>query len=155
MRFKFYRKARYQVFGFILVLMLSLSFGFRAQGQTPVSSAAKQVLESYLEIVRQEKPEFSGFDAKSGERFYFAEREHSRKGDSRSCALCHGDDPKSIGQHFTSGKMIKPLAPAANIERLTEVKKIDKWFRRNCKWTLERVCSTEEKGHFLTFLYSF
>jgi len=134
---------------------LIFGFSLTAQAQTPLSPAAKHVLQAYLEIVQQEKPDFPGFEAKLGEKFYFAEREHSKKEDTRSCALCHGDDPASIGQHVTSGKTIEPLAPSANSERLTDAKKIEKWFRRNCKWTIERTCSTEEKGHFLKFLYSF
>ena len=132
-----------------------LAFAFTAQAQTVVSPAAKQVLQAYLEIVQQEKPDFLGFEAKLGEKFYFTESEHSKKEETRSCALCHGDDPASIGQHVTSGKTIEPIAPSANPERLTAAKKIEKWFRRNCKWTIERPCSVEEKGHFLKFLYSF
>jgi hypothetical protein len=81
-------------------------FALTAQAETPVSPKAKQILQAYLKIVQQEKPDFPGFEAKLGEKFYFAEREHSKKEDTRSCALCHGDDPASIGQHVTSGKTI-------------------------------------------------
>ena len=132
-------------------LMVS-STGF---AETTPSPVAEKLMKKYLAEVKQEKPGFAGFDAGKGEKIYFSERDHSENGESRSCALCHGDDPGSIGQHVTSGKTIEPLTPAANAERLTDVKKIEKWFRRNCKWTLERTCTTEEKGHFIKFLYSF
>ena len=120
----------------------------------PVSLEAMQLLEKYLNAVRTEKPGFSGFEAQTGKKFYFAERMHTKKRDLRSCSVCHSDDPAGIGQHVTSGKTIEPLLPSVNPERLTDAKKIEKWFRRNCKWTLERECTPEEKGHFLTFLHS-
>lgn len=136
-----------------LIGMVFLLVGLANAG-TPASPEARQLLETYLSDVRTEKQGFPGFDAITGKELYFAERTHSKKKESRSCSVCHGDDPAGIGQHVTSGKTIEPLTPAANPERLTEAKKIEKWFRRNCKWTLERECTSEEKGHFLTFLYS-
>lgn len=139
----------------IALMLCSFGFGFSGFAETAMSPVAKKVMQGYLEVVKKSNSGFSGFDAKKGEKIYYAEREHNKTGETRSCASCHGDDPGSIGQHVTSGKTIEALTPAANAERLTEAKKIEKWFRRNCKWTLERTCTTEEKGHFLKYLYSF
>ncbi|MCW8907187.1 MAG: DUF1924 domain-containing protein, partial [Sedimenticola sp.] len=50
------------------------------------------------------------------------------------------------------GKAIEPMAPTVNPKRLTEVKQIKKWFVRNCKWTLGRECTAQEKGDFLAYL---
>ncbi len=73
-------------------------------------------------------------------------------GTQHSCSDCHGSDLKQLGKHAKTGKRIEPMAPSANPERLTDSTKIEKWFLRNCKWTLGRVCSPQEKGNFLVFL---
>ncbi|MEA3244387.1 MAG: DUF1924 domain-containing protein, partial [Pseudomonadota bacterium] len=31
-------------------------------------------------------------------------------------------------------------------------KKIEKWFKRNCKWTLGRECTAQEKADFLAYI---
>ena len=31
---------------------------------------------------------------------------------------------------------------------------MEKWFRRNCHWTLGRACMPEEKADFLAFIQS-
>lgn len=70
----------------------------------------------------------------------------------RSCASCHGSELTAGGKHVRTGKSIQPLAPSANPKRLTDMKKVEKWFRRNCKWTWGRECSAQEKGDFLEFI---
>jgi cytochrome c peroxidase len=98
-------------------------------------------------------PSFKGFSAEQGKTLYFAKRKHSEKNEERSCATCHTDDPKKAGE-TPVGKPIEPLAPSVNKERFTDLDKIEKWFGRNCKWVLERECTSEEKGHFLTYIFS-
>lgn len=44
------------------------------------------------------------------------------------------------------------MSPAVNPKRLSDPKKIEKWFLRNCKWTLGRECTPQEKGDYLTYL---
>lgn len=70
----------------------------------------------------------------------------------RSCNSCHTRNLASAGEHVRTGKSIKPLAPSVNEESLTEVSKINKWFKRNCKWTLGRECSAQEKADILAFI---
>ncbi|SEQ02219.1 protein of unknown function [Amphritea atlantica] len=72
--------------------------------------------------------------------------------DGRSCTQCHGADPTGVGKHAKTGKAIKPMAPSVNPKRFTDSKKIDKWFLRNCKWTLNRECTAQEKGDFLVWI---
>ncbi|MCW8963030.1 MAG: DUF1924 domain-containing protein [Gammaproteobacteria bacterium] len=76
------------------------------------------------------------------------------KGDVRSCSTCHTADPRQPGKHTRTGKPIKPLSPSINPASLTDLKKINKWFHRNCKWTLGRVCTAQEKADVLAFLRS-
>ncbi len=70
----------------------------------------------------------------------------------RSCTQCHGVDPTSVGKHAKTGKAIQPMAPSVNPKRFTDSDKIDKWFLRNCKWTLNRECTAQEKGDFLVWI---
>ncbi|OGT89939.1 MAG: hypothetical protein A2286_02635 [Gammaproteobacteria bacterium RIFOXYA12_FULL_61_12] len=72
--------------------------------------------------------------------------------EGRQCADCHGQDPKAVGKHATTGKRIEPMAPSVNPERLTDPKKVEKWFKRNCEGTWGRECSAQEKGHLLAWL---
>ncbi|HLG22896.1 MAG TPA: DUF1924 domain-containing protein, partial [Candidatus Manganitrophaceae bacterium] len=75
-------------------------------------------------------------------------------GEARSCASCHTADLRSAGKHAKTGKPIDPLAPSANPKRLADGDFIEKWFKRNCKWTLGRECGPAEKGSVLLFLRS-
>lgn len=70
----------------------------------------------------------------------------------RSCKTCHTANVKNPGKHIRTGKALKPLAPSANPGSLIKVKKIKKWFKRNCKWTLGKECSVQQKADILTFL---
>ncbi len=70
----------------------------------------------------------------------------------RSCTQCHGQTPQAVGKHNKTGKAIEPMALSANPKRFTNADKIEKWFLRNCKWTLERECTPQEKGDVLIWL---
>lgn len=109
---------------------------------TPISHAASAdgLLASYRSQGAQE------FSAERGEQLWLTKR------DERSCGSCHTNNPKAQGKHQKTGKPIKPLAPSVNSERLTSEKTIKKWLARNCKWTLGRECTAQEKGDFLTWL---
>lgn len=74
------------------------------------------------------------------------------KGEVRRCSTCHTDNLRRTGKHATTGKVIEPLAPSVNAERLTDAEKIEKWLARNCKWTLGRECTPQEKGDFLVMI---
>jgi cytochrome c553 len=94
------------------------------------------------------------FDAARGkamwEKTYPAEPDDPFK--ERTCATCHGKDLTKATKHVKTGKPIDPMAPSVNKERFTELKKIEKWFKRNCKWTVGRECTNQEKGDLLTYL---
>ncbi len=51
-----------------------------------------------------------------------------------------------------TGKAIEPLAPSVNPKRLSDTAKVEKWFTRNCKWTVGRACAPQEKGDVLSFI---
>ncbi|MDH5302096.1 MAG: DUF1924 domain-containing protein [Gammaproteobacteria bacterium] len=95
----------------------------------------------------------SNFSADAGKAMWTKKVVHAdSEGKERACAVCHGEDLRKPGKHAKTGKVIDPLAPSANPERLTEVKQIEKWFKRNCEWTYGRECTAQEKGDFLSYI---
>lgn len=105
--------------------------------------------ERLAEYQRQGARQFS---AKAGELLWNKEFTDARTGQRRSCATCHHANLAQPGKHAETGKPIEPMKPAVNPQRLTDAKKIEKWFLRNCKWTYGRECTAQEKGDFLAFI---
>ena len=94
----------------------------------------------------------SEFTAESGEKLW--NQTQTVSGQARSCASCHTSDPRKAGKHVRTGKPIKPMAPSVNSDRFADPKKVAKWFKRNCKWTLGRECNEQEKSDFTKYLNS-
>ena len=118
---------------------------------TGALAGPQELLQDYAAQARQEKPGFKGFSAARGEQFYHAERISG--GSRTSCAACHTADPRNAGK-TRANKSIEPLAPGANPRRFTDAAKTEKWFGGNCKDVLERACTAQEKGDFITYLQS-
>lgn len=74
------------------------------------------------------------------------------EGEMLSCSSCHGTDLSKAGKHHKTHKAIEPMSARVNAERFTDEKKIEKWFKRNCKDVWGRECTPQEKADFLTFL---
>jgi hypothetical protein len=91
------------------------------------------------------------FDAQRGKQAWMR-KFPATDGSARSCASCHGSDPTTQGKHARTGKAITPMAPSTEPKRLTDPKKVEKWFLRNCKWAWGRTCSAQEKGDFIAYL---
>ena len=70
----------------------------------------------------------------------------------RDCTQCHGNDLRQAGRHRRTRKPIDPMAPSVNPKRFTDPRKVEKWFRRNCKWTWGRECTAQEKADILQWL---
>ena len=96
---------------------------------------------------RAADPRFTGFSADRGRAFF-----SSRHGGDWSCTTCHTDNPSAAGSHKVTGKVIEPLAPAANPARFTRADKVEKWFKRNCNDVLQRPCTAQEKGDVIAYL---
>lgn len=125
-------------------IILILTTLFICQGAF-AQSAVKEALQSYSNHGRLK------FDADRG-RALWTRNHPAKNGKDRRCSLCHGEDLTKNGEHARSGKLIKPMAPSVNPARFTKLKKINKWFKRNCKWTWGRECTNQEKGDILTYL---
>ncbi|BAV34058.1 cytochrome C [Sulfuricaulis limicola] len=94
----------------------------------------------------------NGFSAAAGEVLWNRSFKNAKTGESRNCAACHTANLRNAGKHAETGKVIEPMKPAVNPKRLTDVKQVEKWFLRNCKWTYGRECTPQEKGDFLLFI---
>jgi hypothetical protein len=92
----------------------------------------------------------AGFSAERGKLLWTSS--HSIDSEQRACSSCHTADPAARGKHVKTGKPIEPIAVSVNPERFTDMAKTEKWLRRNCKWTLGRECTPQEKGDLLTWL---
>jgi hypothetical protein len=121
-------------------LLLTLSFAAAAAGGAPLDEL----------LVAYRASGAGPFTEAAGARLWT--QEHAGPDGPRSCATCHTPDPREPGRHAVTGKVIEPLAPSANPTRLGDRGEIEKWLRRNCKWTLGRECSAQEKGDFLVFI---
>lgn len=105
--------------------------------------------QGYATQARADNPAFSGFSAKRGEELYF--RKMQQGGETISCTTCHTSDARKPGETKTF-RSIRPLAPAINPDRFSDERKVEKWFKRNCKDVLARECSASEKGDFIAYL---
>ena len=126
--------------GWVLMLIAGL----------PIQSAIAETPVEVLATFRAEAadtPGFQEFSATRGENFFKTKHNHNL-----SCSTCHTDNPAAQGKHSETDKIIKPLAPAANEERFTDMKKVAKWFKRNCNDVLDRECTAQEKGDVITYL---
>lgn len=92
------------------------------------------------------------FNPANGEALWNQGFTDPKSGRERSCATCHTGNLKDPGKHARTGKKIEPMAPAVNPKRLSDTGKVEKWFKRNCKWTLGRECTPQEKGDLLAFI---
>lgn len=120
---------------FILFLTISLQV-----------SANEEILKSF------EIQAGKTFSVTEGEKLYRTKRINS-KGENISCMTCHTPDPKGEGL-TRANKIIDPIAPVANKERFTDMAKVEKWFKRNCKDVFDRECTVTEKGNFVKFMMS-
>lgn len=113
------------------------------------ADSANSQLQQFASQAKAENAGFTAFNAQRGQLFFT-----STHGNDWSCASCHTKNPLQTGKHDVTGKIIQPMAPAANPARFTDVAKTQKWFKRNCKDVVGRECTAQEKGDVLTWLIS-
>jgi len=129
----------------MLIIGLLLSFNTFA-------APPQELLKQYEVQAKQEHSAFTGFSAEKGATFFKTERLHS-DGKNVSCATCHTADPRNQGK-TRANKVIEPMAPIVNHKRFTDAAKVEKWFGRNCKDVLERACTAQEKGDYISYMLS-
>lgn len=120
----------YLVFGLSLLISPSLW----------ANSTVQELLDEYQQMGA------SSPDTAAGKKFWYSKHKE------RSCDVCHSSSPMEVGKHKRTGKRIESMASSVNPDRFTDRKTIKKWFLRNCKWTLGRECSAQEKSDVLIWL---
>ena len=135
---------RFKSIAWFLLASTLASAGMGAAAATPAE--IQKTLEA---TARASAAGFNGFSAERGKQFF-----NAAHGNDWSCASCHSANPAASGKHAKTGKEIAPLAPAANPQRFADAAKTEKWFDRNCKDVLGRVCTAQEKGDVLVYLMS-
>jgi len=129
------------------ILLIGLVISFNTFAAPP-----QELLKQYEVQAKQEHSAFTGFSAEKGATFFKTERVHS-DGKNVSCATCHTADPRNQGK-TRANKVIEPMAPIVNPKRFTDAAKVEKWFGRNCKDVLERACTAQEKGDYISYMLS-
>jgi len=132
-----------------LVLLGSAALFSAAQSQ---AATPDEILKQYEDQAKKSNKAFTGFSAAKGKAFFAAENTN-KKGEKVSCTTCHTQDPKATGK-TRAGKPIEPMAPSVNKERFTDMAKVEKWFKRNCKDVYDRECTVQEKGDFVAYMKS-
>lgn len=90
------------------------------------------------------------FDAARGKEIFF--KQNTKDGQSISCTSCHTTNLKQNGVNKKTGKTIKPLAPSANPNSLTDSADVKKWLKRNFNDVYGRQGTAKEKGDVITYL---
>jgi hypothetical protein len=126
-------------------LGILLFFGLSAMTVTARADVVSDLLTQY------QAAGAGPFTAKAGSELW-RQTQPGEGGKAPSCATCHTADLRARGKHAVTGKAIDPLAPSVNPKRPTERRQIEKWLPRNCKWTLGRDCTPQEKGDLLSFI---
>jgi len=128
---------------FIIFISLAIS-----QTAFATNSSVTMLLDKY------HSEGVSQFDANKGKSMWHEQHIQKKTGKPVSCATCHTSDIRKTGSHIRTGKLIEAMSTITNPSRFQDTKKIEKWFKRNCKWTWGRECTAQEKGDFLLFFQS-
>lgn len=116
--------------------------------------ASPEVIQYINELESTAKVEnraFGGFDAVRGKEI-FTSTHSTKQGKSISCVTCHTINLSSAGKNSITGKVIDPLSPRTNPQRLTNAKDVKKWLRRNFMDVYGREGTTQEKGDVLAYI---
>lgn len=120
---------------------------------TPILAGPREdLLAQYATAAKAAASAFSGFSAARGKTLH-TQAFVGGKPDTPACTSCHGQDPRSAGRSL-AGKVIDPVAVSVSPSRYADPAKVEKWFKRNCNEVLGRECATQEKGDWLTYMFS-
>lgn len=109
----------------------------------------QQIGQAYVQEANSQMP---GFTASAAREKNFFRQRFAFNARMPVCTACHTDNPVAAGQHAVTGKVIRPLAVAANGERQSDPAKVEKWFGRNCKEVVGGACSAAEKADFVAYM---
>jgi hypothetical protein len=128
-------------FGVMILFLMGANQAFAA---TPAG-----LISDYAASAAKATPGFTP-SALRGQAFFTKEWAVSQK--MPNCTVCHSKNLKVEGKHVITDKVISPLSPTVNAERFTDLKKVEKWFKRNCSEVVGRECTDAEKADFIQFV---
>lgn len=112
-------------------------------------ASAQKLADKYAAFAKNINPEAKP-SAEAGKTFF--NRKLTVRGKEVSCSSCHTDNPAAVGKHITTKKAIKPLAPAANPARFSDVDKVEVNFEKHCLDIIGKDCTAQEKADYITYL---
>ncbi len=117
------------------------------------NTSMQKYIEDLKMEAKKENSSFVDFSIKNGETI-FTTSHIGKKGERISCTSCHNIDLTTMGKNTFTNKLIEPLSPNKNPQRLTNVKDVKKWLRRNFKDVYNRAGTAQEKGDVLYYINS-
>lgn len=123
-------------------------FTMSLMGASPEVTQYMKELES---TAKAEDKAFGGFDAVRGKEI-FTSTHIGKNGKPMACTSCHSTNIANPGKNSLTGKVIDPLSPRANPQRLTSTKEVNKWLKRNFMDVYAREGTAQEKGDVLSYI---
>ncbi len=133
----------------VLATLLGLA-AFSAQADV---TNAEKLAHKYSVIAKSVNPDYMGPSAADGKYFY-DRRIKLANGKETSCASCHTANPADPGKNIVTGKVIKPLSPAVNPSRFTDIDKVEAQFTKHCNDIIGSDCAAKEKADYITYVIS-
>ncbi len=127
----------------VILALMFLAGTSSAPAETP-----SELVADFAAEAAKSNPGFTP-SVQRGQAFFTREWGVSSK--MPNCTVCHSNDLKAEGKHVITDKPIEPLSPQANPKRFTSLKKVEKWFRRNCSEVTGHECTAAEKADFIQF----
>jgi len=132
------------------ILVFLLPLGVFASSFNP---AMQNYVNDLKAQAKSDNTNFIDFSAKRGEQI-FTSKHIGKRGKSISCSSCHSLNLGNKGKNVHTSKVIEPLAPSANTKRLSDVKNVKKWLRRNFNDVYTKQGTALQKGDVLYFINS-
>lgn len=132
-----------------IVLAASLCFA-TISAHADLANADK-LAHKYTAIAISENVAFSGPSVVDG-KFFFNRKIKVATGKAQACASCHTSNPADVGKHAVTGRAIRPLSPAINFKRFSDIDKVEEQFTQHCNDIIGSDCTAAEKANFITYL---
>lgn len=112
---------------------------------------ADKLAHKYTVIAKSVNANFSGPNVADG-KFFFNRKIKAASGKAQACASCHTSNPADEGKHAVTGRAIRPLSPAVNFKRFSDIDKVEEQFAQHCNDIIGSDCTAAEKANFIAYL---